>query len=597
MNTRETMRLADRQGRGRRLPDPAHHLRRRLRLGDGRLRRPGAARHDLPRTLRRDLAARPADLRRRRRRRCDPPSGARSGNAGATGRDVRGFQSVLLDLGARLGLPGMVHADGSPAYRDYADYIVRHERAPGVGLLAGWRGDDGAQRRQGRAESASSSSATSPTTASGASEIPEHARYYKMANRGYLRMGAALRLRRQRRADRAAAVFGDAAEVPPRRAGPRRVQPPPQHRERVATYFDPLPIWYEPFEHDQTSRDAFPLNAVTQRPMFMYHAWGSQNAWLRQIATRNFLYLHPDTGARHGIADEDWIEVTSHHGTHHACRRSSPPTCSPTRCGPGTRSASASGAWKLAKDAPEGSQGFLLNHLISDITPEGRLRQRRPGHRAGGVVRPARVDPQGGCAIDESAPQFAPLPSPKPTNARCATAPASAMRSTAARHAPDKARTMTDAAAAVEDEARPGDRPRHLRRLPRLRGRLQGMERRRHRRAADRRAIPTARIRPACGSTACTATRSRDDDPGDMRVRIERQHRRRSRATGDDAALPALVPALRDAGLRDRVPDRRQLQARRGRHRAGRRGQVHRLQAVLLGLPVRRARVLARSKA
>jgi outer membrane protein assembly factor BamA len=49
------------------------------------------------------------------------------------GRDVRGFQSVLLDLGARLGLPGMVGEDGSPKYRDYADYIVNHERRAGVG--------------------------------------------------------------------------------------------------------------------------------------------------------------------------------------------------------------------------------------------------------------------------------------------------------------------------------------------------------------------------------------------------------------------------------------------------------------------------------
>ena len=64
-------------------------------------------------------------------------------------RDVRGFQSVLLDLGARLGLPGMVHANGSPLYRDYADYMVRHERAPGVGLLAGWRGTDGTQHGKG----------------------------------------------------------------------------------------------------------------------------------------------------------------------------------------------------------------------------------------------------------------------------------------------------------------------------------------------------------------------------------------------------------------------------------------------------------------
>ncbi|WP_227978020.1 hypothetical protein [Arenimonas daejeonensis] len=39
------------------------------------------------------------------------------------GRDVRGFQSVLLDLGARIGLPALVDEDGSPRYADYADYL------------------------------------------------------------------------------------------------------------------------------------------------------------------------------------------------------------------------------------------------------------------------------------------------------------------------------------------------------------------------------------------------------------------------------------------------------------------------------------------
>src|SRR5690606_31599631 len=58
-------------------------------------------------------------------------------------RDVRGFQSALIDLGTRLGLPGLVNEDGSPKYQDYADYITRHERAPGIGLLAGWRGEHG----------------------------------------------------------------------------------------------------------------------------------------------------------------------------------------------------------------------------------------------------------------------------------------------------------------------------------------------------------------------------------------------------------------------------------------------------------------------
>ena len=61
-------------------------------------------------------------------------------------------------------------------------------------------------------------------------------------------------------------------------------------------------------------------------------------------------------------------------------------------------------------------------------------------------------------------------------------------------------------------------------------------------------------------------------------------------------AFPALVPALRDAGLRHRLPDRRLLQARRGRHRAGQPRHLHRLQAVLLGLPLRRARIRLRRR-
>ena len=47
-------------------------------------------------------------------------------------RDVRPFQTVLLDLGARLGLAPMVNADGSPKFKDYADYIANHIRRPGA---------------------------------------------------------------------------------------------------------------------------------------------------------------------------------------------------------------------------------------------------------------------------------------------------------------------------------------------------------------------------------------------------------------------------------------------------------------------------------
>ena len=63
-------------------------------------------------------------------------------------RNVRPFQEVLIDIGARLGLPAFVKDDGSPAYPGgYPDYMVNHERTPGIGPLAGWRGDGTAHGR------------------------------------------------------------------------------------------------------------------------------------------------------------------------------------------------------------------------------------------------------------------------------------------------------------------------------------------------------------------------------------------------------------------------------------------------------------------
>ena len=284
-------------------------------------------------------------------------------------RDVRGFQSVLIDLGVRLGLPGLVNDDGSAKYRDYADYIVRHERAPGVGLLAGWRGANGDQHGKG-APNPDQLQRYIDNGGFWREEIPESARYFKMANRDYLRWAQGfgfvpndapivLQLYSETLQKFRLAAQGHGA-----------VQPPPEHRERVATYFDPLPIWYEPFEGAQTSSEAFPLNAVTQRPMFMYHAWGSQNAWLRQITARNYLYLHPDTGTAHGIADEDWVDVSSHHGTI-TVQAKFASNVQPDTVWTWNAIGKRKGAWKLAKDAPESRKGFLLNHLISDITPKG----------------------------------------------------------------------------------------------------------------------------------------------------------------------------------------------------------------------------------
>ena len=97
-------------------------------------------------------------------------------------RDVRGFQSVVLDLGARLGLPGMVNEDGSPRFADYADYIVNHERKPGIGPLAGYRGKDGSQSGRGepnpnQLERYKENGSFSIT------HLPEEALFFKHANK------------------------------------------------------------------------------------------------------------------------------------------------------------------------------------------------------------------------------------------------------------------------------------------------------------------------------------------------------------------------------------------------------------------------------
>lgn len=221
---------------------------------------------------------------------------------------------MLLELGARLGLPGMVTEDGSPRYPGgYADYIVNHERAPGIGPLAGWRGPDGALHGKGPPNPRQ----LERYIAHGGFwhyELPSEALFFKFANKAYL--------------DHAVA-FGLIAKAEPivlqlyveplqrfrlaaRGHGP--IQPPEHLRERVATHCDPLPAWHPPFEGQMVSEAAFPLHAVTQRPAAMYHSWGSQNAWLRQIHGENRLYMNRGTAAALGIADDDWVHVTSHHG-------------------------------------------------------------------------------------------------------------------------------------------------------------------------------------------------------------------------------------------------------------------------------------------
>jgi sulfite dehydrogenase (quinone) subunit SoeA len=290
-------------------------------------------------------------------------------------RDVRPFQSVLLDLGARLGLPGMVDEAGHPKYRDYADYMVRHERAPGIGPLAGWRGESGEAFGKG----APNPNQLERYIANGGfwqhAFTPEQ-RYYKMANRAYLDFAVDMGFL----AAPTPTMFQLYCEPLQRfrlaARGHGTVVAPAHERDRLERYFDPLPIWYTPIEDATIDTAAFTLHAITQRPMHMYHSWGGQNAWLRQITSQNRLFVHRDTAARLGLDDDDWVWIESQHGKVKGQIRLVAGV-NPDTVWTWNAIGKRRGAAMLDHDAPEATRGFLLNHAIADLlAPDAHGRRR-----------------------------------------------------------------------------------------------------------------------------------------------------------------------------------------------------------------------------
>ncbi|WP_170457399.1 molybdopterin oxidoreductase family protein [Ruegeria arenilitoris] len=279
-------------------------------------------------------------------------------------RDVRGFQTVLIQLANKLGLPGFTDEDGSAKYTDYADYMVNHQRKPGIGPLAGFRGADGSQVGRGD---------VNPNQLDRYIEnggfylehIPDEALFYKPWNAAYQDWAVGMGLydspqpylfqlysEPMRKFQLAAEGHGDR-------------QPPDHLRDQIRQKMDPLPIWYET---DQTGNEGFTVNALTQRPMAMYHSWGTQNAWLRQLHGRNPLYAPTKLMREHGLKDGDWAKVSSPHG------EITVPVMEMAALNDNTvwtwnAIGKRKGAWALQPDAPEATKGFLLNHLIHELLP------------------------------------------------------------------------------------------------------------------------------------------------------------------------------------------------------------------------------------
>ncbi|MBB5721062.1 anaerobic selenocysteine-containing dehydrogenase [Loktanella ponticola] len=282
-------------------------------------------------------------------------------------RDVRGFQSVLCELGAMLNMPGFVNEDGSQKYADYGDYITNHIRRPGVGPLAGFRNKDGSGGGRGDVNP-DQLQAYIDNGGFWIEHVPAGAAYFKPFNTAYQNWAVEkgfydavqpyifqLYVEPMRKFQLAAEGIGDR-------------QPPEHLRQRIKQTMDPLPIWYAPFEDGHVDTDKYPVHALTQRPMAMYHSWGTQNAWLRQIHGHNPLYVPTKIWNANNFKEGDWAKVESAHGAivvpvaHQA-------SLNENTIWTWNAIGKRKGAWALDEKAPEATKGFLMNHLIHELLP------------------------------------------------------------------------------------------------------------------------------------------------------------------------------------------------------------------------------------
>jgi anaerobic selenocysteine-containing dehydrogenase len=284
--------------------------------------------------------------------------------------ECKPFQEVLVELAGRLKFPAFTQADGSRKYKGYTDFIVNYETAPGsgIGFLAGWRGKGGEKSMRGE-PNPKQWEMYEKNNCVFHYEMPVEHQYMRNWNEGYMEWAQKVGIRRDKDPI-VIHIYSEFLQGFRRAAQGKRPgkQPPDQLRKRVETYFDPLPFYYVPLEEQATDTAKYPLNAITQRPMAMYHSWDSQNAWLRQIHTHNYLMVNSKTAAAEGIEDGGWMWVESQWGKVRCmCRYSE--AVEPGTVWTWNAIGKSAGAWNLSADANESQRGFLLNHLISEVLP------------------------------------------------------------------------------------------------------------------------------------------------------------------------------------------------------------------------------------
>jgi anaerobic selenocysteine-containing dehydrogenase len=263
---------------------------------------------------------------------------------------------------------GLHHPEGGRKFTGYPDFVVNFQPQPGIGFLMGWRGKDGTEHLRGEPNPKQWEMYAEEQLRVPVPHARDHALHAQLEPRlPRLRQGQGLAP--AQRPDPAGAVLRHAAELS---AWPRRARPGaasrPSSCASASHLLRPAAVLVRAAGEACTDLAAYPLNAITQRPMAMYHSWDSQNAWLRQIHSHNYLHVNPRTAQAAGIADGGWCWVESQWGQVRCMLRYSE-AVEPGTVWTWNAIGKADGAWQLAPGADEARKGFLLNHLISEELP------------------------------------------------------------------------------------------------------------------------------------------------------------------------------------------------------------------------------------
>ena len=280
-------------------------------------------------------------------------------------RDVRSFQDVLLQIGGMLNLPGMVDKDNQPLYEDYSDYMQKHQRRPGIGPLAGFRGKTNTDSGRGDA----SPNQIDKYIKNGgfwSEKIPEEAQYYKPWNKSYQKWAVEKGFYDKEEPFVFQIYLEPLAKLQNHQELPGNLEPQKHLHKRIEEKMDPLPIWWP--NHDLEKLEQYPIHAITQRPAAMYHSWGSQNVWLRQIHGSNKLFLPERIWEENDFEVGDWARLTSENSSivvPVALMKGQNQDTVWTWNAIGKRK----GSWALDENVEEANKGFIINHLISDLLP------------------------------------------------------------------------------------------------------------------------------------------------------------------------------------------------------------------------------------